>query len=285
MPVVAAAGIGAAGSLLAANSASSANRRAANATQAAADRATEEQRRQYDQSRADQQPWLQTGTSALNQLASLYNLNGSSGSGGTQDWSSYVQNNPDILQAFNEGRLGDTSMAEAGRIHYQNGGQAEGRTAPAVTTAMDKFVASPDYQFRQDEQNRSLTARNAALGIQDSGAAQKAALKYSGNLASGEFNNYANRLSSLAGVGQTAANTTAQLGANYATQVGNIAQNTGAALSSSYQNQGAINSGLFQNLAGMGAGLANGYGTQWGGGSSGSGGWGGSSLPNSAFRW
>lgn len=138
-----------------------------------------------------------------------------------------------------------------------------GQTGTA-TGNLASFMASPDYQFRQNEQNRSLMARNSALGIQDSGAAQKAALQYSGNLASGEFNNYANRLSSLAGVGQTAANNSAQLGSNYANQVSNIAQNTGAALGSSYQNQGAINSGIFQNIAGIGAGLAGGYGTQWG---------------------
>lgn len=208
MPVVAAAAIGVGGSLLASRSASKSNDKAIAATQQASDYATAESARQYNQSRADQQPWLQTGTSALDSLASLYGLNGK-------------------------------------------------------TQSMDGFTASPDYQFRQDEQARALTARNSALGIQDSGAAQKAALKYSGNLASGEFNNYANRLSALAGVGQTAANTTAQLGANYANSVGNIAQNTASALSSSYQNQGAINSGIYQNIAGIGAGLAGGYGTQW----------------------
>lgn len=166
---------------------------------------------------------------------------------------------------------------------------AAGQNALGQLTALNSgdlsgFNASPDYNFRLNEQNRSLAARNSALGIQDSGAAQKAALKYSGNLASGEFSNYANRLSALAGVGQTAASQNQALGTNYANAITGINQSTGQALSSSYQNQGAINSGLFQNIAGIGAGLANGYGTQWGG-NSGGGGWTGSSLPNSAFRW
>lgn len=45
-------------------------RDAANIQAQANDRAIEEQRRQYDQTRADQAPWLQTGKGALSQLAS-----------------------------------------------------------------------------------------------------------------------------------------------------------------------------------------------------------------------
>jgi len=263
MPVVAAAAIGAGGSLLAANSASKANNKAISATQAAADQATAEQRRQYDQSRADQQPWLQTGTAALGQLASMYGLNSGTA---TQPAASgfneqaYLAANPDVAAAVRAGGFNGSALQ-----HYNEYGKNEGRTggvstpvaaAPAATGGnMAGFFASPDYQFRQDEQTRALTARNSALGIQDSGAAQKAALQYSGNLASGEFNNYANRLASLAGVGQTAANTTAQLGQNYAGQVGNIAQNTAQTLGSSYQNQAAINGSLYTGLAGIGAGL------------------------------
>ena len=97
---------------------------------------------------------------------------------------------------------------------------------------------------------RALTARNAALGIQDSGAAQRSALSLAGNQASGEFNNYANRLAALAGVGQTAANTSAQLGQNYANSVGNIAQNNASNLASSYAAQGANNANLWGGIGG-----------------------------------
>jgi len=152
------------------------------------------------------------------------------------------QDNAPWLQA------GQGALADLGKL---NSGDLSG------------FNASPDYNFRQNEQARALTARNAALGIQDSGAAQRSALKYSGNLASGEFSNYANRLSALAGVGQTAAGQNQALGTNYANAITGIQQNNGQSLASSYQNQGAINGGLAQNIAGIGAGLANGYGTQW----------------------
>lgn len=205
MPIAApliGAAIGAGGSIYAANKANKGQQAAANASQQASNASIAEQRRQFDLARADQQPWLQTGTSALQELAQLYGL-------------------------------------------------APGGTAGA----MSNFRASPDYQFRLNEQNRALTARNAALGIQNSGAAQKAALQYSGNLASGEFNNYANRLSALAGVGQSAAQSNAAAGQNLANAFTNIQGNNAQALGSSYQNQGAISGQLGQNLAGIVSGL------------------------------
>jgi len=132
--------------------------------------------------------------------------------------------------------------------------------AGASAEAQRVFEASPDYQFRQNEQGRALTARNAALGIQDSGAAQKAALQYSGNLASGEFNNYANRLASLAGVGQTAANQSAAQGQNFANSMGNALGNNAQNLASSYATQGAANGQMWGQLAGIGSGLINRWG-------------------------
>ena len=268
MPVVAAAAIGAGGSLLAANSASKANNKAIAATTAAADQATEEQRRQFDIANQNQQPWLNTGKSALSELAGLYGLN--TGGGANASTYAYLQANPGAAAEINKGSFGGPGDLNAA-VNWQrneyggimpnngqvtaNGYTAGGATTQGTSSAMAPFFASPDYQFRQNEQTRSLTARNSALGIQDSGAAQKAALQYSGNLASGEFNNYANRLASLAGVGQSAANTSAQLGQSYAGQVGNIAQNTAQTLGSSYQNQAAINGSLYTGLAGIGAGL------------------------------
>lgn len=248
VPLIA-AGVGAAGSVVAANASNRGQQQAANASQQAADQATAEQRRQYDLSRSDNAPWLATGQSALNQLASLYNLNGQGAP--TQDWNQYLTANPDVQAAVAGGAYGgEGGLTGAAQRHYNEYGRNEGRAAPATRTAMDAFVASPDYQFRQNEQARALTARNAALGIQDSGAAQRSALEYSGNLASSEFNNYANRLSSLAGVGQTAAGQNQALGANYANAVGQIGMNNAQNLGSSYQNQADTRANLYGGLAG-----------------------------------
>ena len=271
VPLIA-AGVGAAGTISASNAQSKAAKSAANASQAATDASIAEQRRQFDIAQQNQQPWLTTGTSALNQLASLYGLQTSVqpqvGAGqGVFDERSYLLANPDVAASIAQGGFGGSALN-----HYNEYGRAEGRqggyaapaqvgTATPTPSGMDAFFQSPDYQFRLNEQNRNLTARNAALGIQDSGAAQKAALQYSGNLASGEFNNYANRLASLAGVGQTAANTSAQLGQNFANNFGNLQTQNAQNLGSSYMQQGQNTANMWGNLANIGS-SALGY---WGG--------------------
>lgn len=205
MPIAApliGAAIGVGGSVYAANQANKGQRAAADASQQATNASIAEQRRQFDLGRQDQQPWLQTGTSALNQLAQLYGL----APGGTK-------------QAFAD------------------------------------FRNTPDYQFTVDEGMRGLNARNAALGIQDSGAAQRSALTLASNLGNQQFNNYANRLAGLAGVGQTAAQSNAALGQNFANSFGNLQTGNAQNLASSYQNRGAINGQLGQDLAGIATGL------------------------------
>lgn len=271
VPLIA-AGVGAAGTVAASNAQSKAAKSAANASQQATDASIAEQRRQFDIAQQNQQPWLTTGTSALNQLASLYGLQTSAqpqaGAGqGVFDERSYLLANPDVAASIAQGGFGGSALN-----HYNEYGRAEGRqggyaapaqvgTATPTPSGMDAFFQSPDYQFRLNEQNRNLTARNAALGIQDSGAAQKAALQYSGQLASGEFNNYANRLASLAGVGQTAANTSAQLGQNFANNFGNLQTQNAQNLGSSYIQQGQNTANMWGNLANIGS-SALGY---WGG--------------------
>lgn len=247
------AALGAAGSIAGSRAQSNAAKNAANASQQATDAAVGEQRRQFDIGQQNMQPWLTTGTSALNQLASLYGLQ-TSQTPSTFNSSAYLAANPDVAAAVRTGQFGGSALQ-----HYNEYGRNENR--PGVTnqasgpSGMAGFVASPDYQFRQDEQMRALTARNAALGIQDSGAAQRSALQLSGNLASGEFNNYANRLAGLAGVGQTAAQNQAAAGQNFANSYGNLLGQNAQNLGSSYQQQGANSANMWGNLAGIGAGL------------------------------
>lgn len=269
VPLIA-AGVGAAGTIASSNAQSKAAKNAANASQQATDATIAEQRRQFDIAQQNQQPWLTTGTSALNQLASLYGLQRSTtsqpGSVSGFNEQAYLAANPDVAASIQQGGFGGSALN-----HYQQYGQNEGRQGGVATTGqvgaaspvpsgMDAFFKSPDYQFRMDEQGRALTARNAALGIQDSGAAQKAALQYSGNLASGEFNNYANRLASLAGVGQSAANQSAAQGANFANNMGSVLGNNAQNLASSYAQQGAANGQMWGQLAGIGSGLINRWG-------------------------
>lgn len=278
--ILGAAALGTAGAVAGSKAQSNAAKSAANASQQASDQSIAEQRRQYDLSRQDNAPWLAAGQGALSQLSRLYGLSaGVSPQQGVTGSPSNSYLNTGVIptqQSYALSGMGagapltDTpgegiAPYEAWAANQQYGAAtpvtqtpAQAQTPSAGTGAgsnMASFFASPDYQFRQNEQMRALTARNASLGIQDSGAAQKAALQYSGNLASGEFNNYANRLAALAGVGQTAAAQNQNLGQNYAGAVGNILGNNAQNLASSYQQRGAANANLYGNIAGIGAGL------------------------------
>lgn len=242
-----------AGAAIGANAQNKAAKQGAAASQQASDATIAEQRRQFDIGQQNQQPWLITGTGALNSLAQLYGLPYQV-SRRNFDSAGYLAQNPDVAAWTQAGEFGGDPYA-----HYQQYGQSEGRQGgftPSGTGDMSGFMASPDYQFRQNESMRALTARNAALGIQDSGAAQRSALQLSGNLASSEFNNYANRLSALAGVGQTAAQNQAAAGANFANSMGNVLGNNAQNLASSYAQQGANNANLWSGIGGaVGSGL------------------------------
>jgi hypothetical protein len=119
------------------------------------------------------------------------------------------------------------------------------------------FYQSPDYQFRLGQGIKGVDAGAAARGMLDSGATRKAEIGYAGNLASGEFNTYANRLQSLAGIGQAAASNQAGAAQGYANNIGNLAQ------------AGANNlSNGVNNLAGLFGGKSQ-YGSSYSGPSSG----------------
>ena len=95
----------------------------------------------------------------------------------------------------------------------QEGGGAAGPDYSA-------FFKSPGYQFRFDEGLRASDRSAAARGMLMSGGHMRELQRYGQGLASSEFGNYANRLSSLAGIGQSAAFGGGQLGVQAAGQVG-----------------------------------------------------------------
>ena len=119
---------------------------------------------------------------------------------------------------------------------------------------MDQFQQDPGYAFRLSEGQKALERSAAARGGLISGNALKAAARFGQDMGSQEYQNAFNRyqaernarlnpLQSLAGVGQTSANTLGQAGQNYATNVGNaltnqaaIAGNAGMAGANAYGN-------------------------------------------------
>lgn len=256
-----------------ARSAAKGQQRAADAASSASAASLAEQRRQYDLSRSDMQPWLTAGGGAIGQLSRLYGLSSAAPTGQPQTQPPMgggsvggPGTSGSVISNMFGGRFGGAENQALDAQGYQmpqaQGGMGQPQTQPLATGApagtapagggqYDTFWQSPDYNFRLDESMRALTARNAALGIQDSGAAQRSALTLAGNQASGEYNNYANRLAALAGVGQTAAQNNAVLGGNYANAVTGINQNTSQALGSSYINQGNIWANLANSFNGQ----------------------------------
>jgi hypothetical protein len=105
---------------------------------------------------------------------------------------------------------------------------------------MSQFQADPGYSFRMAEGMKALDRQAAARGGLISGSALKAAQRYGQDLGSQEYQNAFNRyqtersarlqpLQSLAGVGQTTANTLGQAGQTMAGNVGNLMTSGAAA--------------------------------------------------------
>jgi hypothetical protein len=190
---IGAAVIGGGAQILSGNKAAKAQQKAANLTIA-------EERRQYDQTRADFAPWRETGVSALGKLAGMYGVGASGAPSGTAD---------------------------------------------PNAAAYGGFFTSPGYEFRRDEGNKAIERSAASRGLLRSGAAVKAIDRYTQGLASSEFNSFADRLASLAGVGQSATGATAAAGQAATQGIAGAYGMAGNARASSYLNTGsAVNTGI-----------------------------------------
>lgn len=150
---------------------------------------------------------------------------------------------------------------------------------------MADYQADPGYAFRVAEGQRALDNSAAARGGLQSGNALKAAARYGQDMGSQEYGNaynrfnndqtnQFNRLSSIAGVGQTANNSLASAGANFANQTGNYAMTNGAnqgnallsagnARASGYSGLGKALGGV--NWGGLGGSSGSSPGYSWGG--------------------
>jgi hypothetical protein len=238
---------------------------AARAQGRGADRATDESARQYDETRNDLAPWRNIGGGALNNLARVSGIE-SGPSGGYFNEQLYLQQNPDV--AANEWASKNATE------HWEKFGRHEGRQNPIVggtpgTAAgspdMSPFTQSPDYQFRRSEGMRGIEGSFAAGGMGQSGNALQALAEFNSNLAGGEFGNWWNRQSALAGVGQAATDATASYGARHAENAGANAMYAGNARASGIVGQqNAINNGVNQLAGAYGY-----YSPQWGKGSGG----------------
>ena len=108
----------------------------------------------------------------------------------------------------------------------------------------------PGYQFRQQQGENALSRAMAARGMLNSGAALKEAARFNQGLASDEFTNAYNRLSGLAGTGQTAANLSS-LGSQYMQSAGNNAGQMANARASAYAGRAQAQQNALADIMGM----------------------------------
>lgn len=207
-----------------------ANATAANSQSAA--NATQLQQMEFNTNQANMQPWLTAGTGAINQL--------------------------------------NTGMRQGGQF---------AQAPPAFQFDQSKVATDPGYAWRTQQGNNAITAAGAASGNLGSGNLGVALQNYGQNAASQEYgqayqraygsqldaynsqqqaqSTLFNRLSSVAGTGQTAGNQLGAAGQNMANNVGNIgmqnAQLNGQIGMNNANNQIGIVQGGVQSLI-------NGYG-------------------------
>jgi len=197
----AAVGIPAAASLIGGAMSSSSAEDAAQTQADAANRAADLQYKAFKEQQATLKPFLEAGYKGQNRLLDLLALSGNTG--------------------------------------------AQGYGSAAKNFGMSDFEQDPGYAFRMSEGLKALDRTAASRGGMLSGAALKGSQRYGQDLASQEYQNAYNRyqtnranilnpLQSLAGQGQTTANTLGNAGANYATNAGNAYMNAGNAAASGY---------------------------------------------------
>ena len=185
---------------------------AADTSASAANRAADLQNQQFQQNREDQLPFLEGGRNALARQQQLLGLGADQGTG------------------------------DFGRFSRDFG--------------MSDFQADPGFAFRLAEGQKALERNSAARGGLISGSALRAATRFGQDMGSQEYQNAFNRfqtnranllnpLQSIAGQGQSTANSLGTAGQNFANQAGNAFMNAGNARASGYVGQGnALNDAL-----------------------------------------
>jgi hypothetical protein len=91
-------------------------------------------------------------------------------------------------------------------------------------TALDRFKASPGYQYAVNQAMQGVRRAEAGRGLGGSGAEEAELQRRAEGLASQEYGQYQNRLASLAGSGQQVAGQAAQLAYGTGGTLANLGQ-------------------------------------------------------------
>lgn len=289
------AGVGLAGSLGSAAIEGSAAKNAANTQATAAEKAEQLQGElgqeslgyenyQYQQDAANQQPFLQSGANSLASLDYLLgqqqpNAAPGTGAGAGSASSPQTLSIPGVNGSVSLPGVTpltgtpNTNLGAFGSLMSQYpGGQF---TAPTAAQA----AATPGYQFAQTQGENAINAGASANGSLLTGGTLNAEQQFGQGLANTNYNNVYNqalqgyntnyntwsnnqanqfnRLSALAGMGQTSAQQLGNAGMQSAQQVGNTLSSTGQQVGQQYNNAAAATaSGYIGSANAWGQGLS-----------------------------
>jgi hypothetical protein len=265
------------GGVIAADAASSAS----DAQVSASNNALGVTQAQYNQNRADNTPYRQTGVNALNRMLAAMGLpqqqqsqtigaNGQPVQASVQQATDYAtlrnelkgqyQNNtPDQAEGvatgptYDEASLNQAIQQEAAKRSAANSAATAQPAAAATTQPTDMaslMGMDPGYQFRQSEGQKGVERSAAARGGLFSGRAAKDLTRFNQGIASSEFGNAWNRLAGLAGVGQQATNQDMAQSTSFANNASNLITGAGNARASGYVGSAnAINSGIGNGIS------------------------------------
>ncbi len=209
-----------------------ASKKAGEAGVEASEAAIAEQRRQFDITRGDISPFVETGVDALNQQRILLGL-GALPSGAPAPTQQAPQ-----LGAFAGQIPGVGGLGGGFRIPQLAGLTAP--TAPAAAgpqlsaaeqqqQAFAAFGESPGQRFIRERAQRNLLRNASAIGGLGGGNVRSALVQQGAGFAAQDFQNQLNRLASLSGGGQVSATNLGQLGAASAQNIGGLLQAGGQA--------------------------------------------------------
>lgn len=172
----------------------------------------------------------------------------------------YEQTREDMAPWRETGEVALAELADLYGLPTEGRPAGEGTREERQTAAQDRFFTSPGYEFRLDEGIRAVERSASARGRLGSGATERELTRYGQGLASQEFGNYANRLSSLAGQGQTATAQTGAFGAQAAQTQGQYVADAGTARASGYTGSAEAITGGIRDLSYLGSRYGGGYG-------------------------
>jgi hypothetical protein len=145
-------------------------------------------------------------------------------------------------------------FAEPGELALQQQAALTGLgTAEQQEEALSRFTASPGQQFLRDQQERALLRNTAAIGGLGGGNVRSALQAQAFGRAQTDLSNQFNRLASISGTSQTAAQQLGQAGAQYAGNIGQLQMAGGQARASGILGESQARQQTLSQLGGIAA--------------------------------